>query len=449
MKKLSGMLLALLLIVSLATPALAASTQHEIPQFGLTISIPDGYDVFTRDMAENDPLLQDYGLTRDDVLDILGTDTYLDALESQGEDEIVMTLFGDMGMDFGGLGDEALLMLASSFEKSYEASGITVLSTEAYNHPKLNFMRFHLYIPETNTYGVQFYTIYDGIALSVTLRTDSAAVTDAQEKKIQSVVDSISIPSYTPEKPRVEETPAFLYTDPETGTTFTVPENWTERDPSEEREYIDVLFSYAKEPVPQITYGSQNMSWELFSLEREMLDTEAVAEAICDRLADEMGVPRSAVSRTTYHGEAYYLVESPQTSDEYGITVTFTQAMHIEDGWVYLFQATGGKNSRGFEELEKVLESVEYPKSVMTWESAEGGSDSVTDRQTMKLFPWILVCLLGLIIGKLIKSRVERKAERKAIQKKAGTSESVYCRSCGKRFPAGTRVCDVCGEKLK
>jgi len=34
-------------------------------------------------------------------------------------------------------------------------------------------------------------------------------------------------------------------------------------------------------------------------------------------------------------------------------------------------------------------------------------------------------------------------------EKQPEKTEFVYCQSCGKRFPAGTRVCDVCGEKIR
>ena len=51
----------------LVLPVHAASSNYTIPELGLTISIPTEYDVFTLDMTSNDPLLSDYGTTKDDL----------------------------------------------------------------------------------------------------------------------------------------------------------------------------------------------------------------------------------------------------------------------------------------------------------------------------------------------------------------------------------------------
>lgn len=434
MKKLVCVLLILLLMVSLAAPVKAASTEYEIPEFDLTLSIPDGYDVFTRNIRANDPLLAEYGLTRDDVMDILGDNVYLDAMELQGNDEIVVTLFEDMGLDFSGLGDTALLLLASGLQESYEESGVTVFSTEVYHHPKLNFMCLYFYIPENNAYGLQYYTIYDGNALSVTLRSYFGAISDAQEKKIQSVVDSITIPSYTPEQPQTEETPAFLYTDQETGTTFTVPAGWTERGLSKEREYLDVIFSFAADPGLQIMYGSKDLSSELSFWDRLFVNQDDLYEEYCALLAEEMGISESSVRAKTYNGKKYFIVEAPYSSDEYGmkLTVTVTQAMHIEGGWVYLFQFMGDQSNPFYEEFEKVLESVEYGNV-----GPRSGNAQV-----------IAITLVALMVALILLAIVISTRKQKKEAGDMDVPQYVYCPSCGKRMPDDSWFCDSCGARL-
>lgn len=449
MKKIFGIVFALFLVLNLAIPARAVSTEYEIPEFGLTISIPEGYAVFTRDMKDTDPLLQDYGFTMEDVMDILGTDIYLDAIGIECDEEIVVSMYEDMGLDLSGLGDTALRLLASGFEEGYEEAGAKVFSMEVYHHPKLNFLRCYLYMPEENTYVLQYYTIYDGNGLSVTLRSYSGAISDDQEKKIQSVIDSVAIPSYTPEKPQAEEAPAFLYTDQETGVTFTIPAGWVERSPSKEWEYMDAVFSFTEDPGLQIVYGSKDLSAELSALDRLLLEQGTLGEEVCAALAEEMGVPESAVSMKTYHEEDYFLVEASYTSEEYGmkVTATVTQAIHIEGGWVYLFQVVGKQSDLAYGELEKVLESVEYGKTPKAEKNGKSGTsgNSFSDRMIVAAFEGFFASVLVSLYAIIKKSRRDKKAKKEAM----GTSEYVYCHSCGKRFPAGTRFCDVCGEKLR
>lgn len=437
--------------IAFPAPVKAVPQKYMIPEAGVSFAMPSGYDAFYRDMKENDPLFSKYNITKESLMITFDNGVFLSALNSDGEEEIMVTMEQSTSLDeLNGLGETTLMILASAIKEKYEENGVSVSDYDVYHHPQLDFIRISYQATDDSFYGVQYYTICNNVILNYYLYSYDGPVSKAQNKAIQSVVDSIQLQSHTPATMPTEseeETPAFLYTDEETGTTFMVPEGWTEESPSKEWDYINVRFSYAGDPVRQIMYGSQDVSGELSAMEWAILDTQESAEEICDGLAEGMGIPRSAVNKQTYHGADYFLVEAPKTSEEYGITVNFTQAMRIEDGRVYLFQVTGTRDSWAFAELEKLLESVEYPETAKAGESAGAGKrrDSFSDQVIVNLFAGFFAFLLAALYAIIKKSRRDKKAKKEAI----GTSEYVFCRSCGKRFPAGTRFCDVCGEKLK
>ena len=113
MKRLTCLFIVFLTILALPTYAFAADENtYRLDSLGLSIEIPEGYTVLTRDTSANDPSLDVFGLTKDD-LDSLMTDgnIYLDAWDDSTMTEILVTMTKSELGDFNSLSDTLLLFL--------------------------------------------------------------------------------------------------------------------------------------------------------------------------------------------------------------------------------------------------------------------------------------------------------------------------------------------------
>lgn len=74
-----------LLVLAVTLPFIAAATTANLPRFGVTVNFPTTLDVFTRDMAQDDPVLKLYGLTADEARS---------QLDSEGLDVMAVDIAG-------------------------------------------------------------------------------------------------------------------------------------------------------------------------------------------------------------------------------------------------------------------------------------------------------------------------------------------------------------------
>lgn len=430
--------------------ARAASENYTISQMDLTVSIPSSYDVFTRNMPNNSPLLSEYGISHSDLVkQFAAGSTYLDAVAPDGSEEIVVTMMEeDILSDFNGLGDTTLLTLASALKDEYSDYGLSISSYDIYHHQQLEFIRIYFSAIDRSTHSLQYYTTYDGKAMNFTIHSYVGSISSAQEKTIKDIVDSVNLHSYTPIALLNEELPSFIYTDNETGTTFTVPANWRAVDFSEEREYLDAKFSFADDPGLLITYSSADLWAELSFVERLLTSRSKSDELLLSSddsetyrsISEMFGIPESSINKRTYNGEIYYIFDAPYTSELYGMnfSTTLTQAIHVENGMAYYFQFNG--NEQHFDDFEKVLQSVEYGIKGATGSSA-----------------FVIIIIAIAIIAVIVIVIRKKKASQKAVET-AGQSEEtiggapsleyIYCHRCGNKLPIDSSFCISCGTRL-
>lgn len=444
MKKIAAMFMAIMLISNLVIPARAASEEYVVSEMGLSLAIPDTYIVFTRDIDKNDPALADFGISKEELMNQLTAGhIYLNAVLPDGNEEIVVTMEENIISEFNGLGETSLLMLASTLKEGYEEYGMSVSSYDVYHHPQLEFIRIYFNTADKTTYGLQYYTIYGGQAMNFTMRSYDGPISRTQEKTIQNVVDSVDLHFYVPTKTPIKETPAFLHTDPDTGTTFTVPANWSVQPFSKERNYLDIQFGCAADPALLISYSSYDIWSELSFIEKLFVSRKNATDlmASISEVAEEYGVPESSVSTKRYNGVEYYIIEIPYTTEMYGtsISVLATQAVRIENGWAYAFNFGANKNNPHFSEFEQLLSSVEFGDKGT---SGSGGG-------------WVLViAVVAVILGLTIFRK--KKAQQKETAVSATTAivetktqqEYFFCHKCGNKLPADSMFCNVCGARL-
>lgn len=370
MRRLS-LIMVLSLILASFTPMTLMATDavntYELSELDLSVGIPNKYSVITRETDAGDPVFGKYGVSKESVTTHFETNNiYLNALSDNSE-EIVVTMLPNTISDFNTISDPALEILASKLEEQFQADNVNILDYEIYQHTQTKFLKIHFYDSINTAYGLQYYTIYNYKAMNFTLKSYSGDITSEQENAIKTVVDSVKYNTVC-ENSEQEETSSFVYTDEESGVTFSVPANWIQEELHENREFLDVSFASAKEAGCSIFYGSTDV-WE------KMPETEKVGHVRSDinntiltktDIADMYGVSEDTVMAVTYNGIEYYQCEITQTQDMYDMTfsITMTSAIYIDNGWMYTFQFSGTSGSKLFGDFVDMLNSVQYPSTL-------------------------------------------------------------------------------------
>ena len=362
-----------ILSAMLALPMAAAAadtTEYTIDDLGITLSIPSEYYVFTRDMPSDHPNLIAYGLTRDDLLSILiETDTYLSAFDKDVTGEISITMSDNPLNDFNTMSDTMLEAFAAAFPSVYKSGGMTVTKYGVYRQARTKFVLLYFY-EETNvptTYSAQYLTIYNGKSIYLTYHSYTGEFSNTAALMLKGIVDSIVF-SEEPKaaNPLSPSSATGSYTDPATGLTFTIPDNWEEVPLLLSHELLDAKFKSLTDINLSITYGSADVwsgmsPFERIGYSRSDIDNSYYT---ISELASIYNVPIDDVKKVTYGGNTFYSVGMTQSAEALGtsVTVTMTQATILSNGHMYVFQFNDSADNLHYADFETLLSSVRLPE---------------------------------------------------------------------------------------
>ena len=117
MKRTCSSILMFMLLLSFPVKAFAVSQTYSLDALGMSIDIPSEYVVFTRDIADDDPNLSAYGLSKNDMADLMESgNIYLNAWDKDVNFEIIVTMIDSTISDFNLMSDTMLNTLGTSFE---------------------------------------------------------------------------------------------------------------------------------------------------------------------------------------------------------------------------------------------------------------------------------------------------------------------------------------------
>lgn len=425
MKRLCSIFLMLIVLPLMSTVAFAASTKtYWLDDLGIAIDISSEYVVFTRDIADNDSNLSAYGLSKNELSDLMESgNIYLNAWDKDVNFEIIVTMSDSRISDFNLIGDTVLNTLASSFEDEYANSGVTVEKHEIYQHDQAKFIKIYINQPNgtDKVYGLQYYTVYDSKAINITMQSYSGKLDSDKEYILKSIVDTVH---FNKEPLLVEGsgyTEAFVYIDKNTGSAFTVPANWTQEALTQNREYIDVKFTSNKEPGLSILYSSTDVWAELSSDNKAGISRSEINNTMftLDEVAETMGVVKNDVSTVKYGGKEYYRYNTRTVYSIYGIDVelTTTCLVRFENGYAYFFQFSGDRTNAYYKDFEALLESVSYP-GLENASSSDAFQQSSVVSTLLKLLKIIVIYSVPILIYRygVVKQPVEKiRAKRIAI----------------------------------
>lgn len=366
MKKILSLILVLFILCPCLT-VFASGNTFRLADLKLSVDIPSDLVTFTRDIKQNDPNLDLFGLSKAQMDSMMKDgNIYLNAIDPDVAFEVVVTKIESPLNDFFYLSNTELDVLASSITDGYKGTGLTVIKHEIYEHPQAKFIKIYIKQPNGNStaYGLQYYTVYGGQAINFTIHSYAGSLTNKNEATIKQIVDSVVF-DVSPQKKVAKETPAFVYTDKKSGASFTVPANWEQAELSKERDTLDVKFTSTTEEGCSILYGCVDM-WQLASDEerkgytRSDIDNTAMSK---EDFAEYSGVPASQVKVETISGKEYYKVTRDQTTEMYGFSISIptTIVMRIENAYMYTFHFSGDTSSPQYQDFLSLIGSMQYP----------------------------------------------------------------------------------------
>lgn len=197
----------LCLTVIMASFALAANTQtYTLDELYMQVSIPTELAVFTRNIEESDPNLAAFGSNKQSMEEYFNTNNiYLDAIAMDASYELVIMMTNSdasqEGFNFNLYDDSELKELEAVLTDGYAKMGIDVSGFSTYQSATAKFivMDATAQTPEGESMcRRQFYTVYNGQAIHITLNYYTSQLTPELEAELQSVVDSVAFTQTLP-----------------------------------------------------------------------------------------------------------------------------------------------------------------------------------------------------------------------------------------------------------
>jgi len=384
MKKLISFLICLSLLCSFCVLSYADSKTYAIDVNGLsmTIDIPDHYTVYTDDIGINEERMKEFGEMGEMALQEDSAGIALEAWDENTRTEIAVTCVNSVLGDYNQFSNSSLLALSTAYESMMKQFGGKVYSSTVYQGAQAKFLRYVAVIPHQDgadgyDHMIQYNTVYGDQTVNITLHSYNGEPTEDTAAELEEVVKSARFGANPVAAPEAEQTPSFVYTDKETGVSFTVPANWKETPLSKEREVLKTKFSSAEEGGLSMMYGyidfypvfqelgvlegysREEVNQDLFTVQ-DMSILLSIAEA-----ASEGDTEAPQVTGVQYGGIDYFKTVTKGDVEKYGLTFksVMTNLYHFDNGYMYEFLFGGTEDSPFYAAFEEMVSSVQFSDS--------------------------------------------------------------------------------------
>ncbi len=110
------LLLLILALLMAVAPSMALATQVDVPEQGVALVFPSNVDVLTRGMDQNDPLLDLYGKTADEVSgELKSSGLYALAYDIAGNFTIKLSIKSKSALNYSEMSEQELKEIAGRF----------------------------------------------------------------------------------------------------------------------------------------------------------------------------------------------------------------------------------------------------------------------------------------------------------------------------------------------
>lgn len=342
-------------------------TRLHLEEVGISITIPSEYEIFMPGVSSDDPRFEQMGIDGEHMVELLNSGFYLSAVARDFSAEITVSMTpNSFYKDYNLLGANAVRTWVESFARDmFETVDAELIDYSIFQHEQALFVEYHVKNLSNLASAIQYSTIYDSKNVNITYWFYDGDITQADRVLVKSVVDEVVFDT-EPQKPNpVSETKAFVYTDSATGTSFTVPDGWKERELSQEREFIDAAFASTQDETVTILYGSTDLWSRATDEMRQGLSRSDITISALTKedIAAICGASSTDVLSVKYNGIQYYQTNVTSTHNLYGIdwSVKVTCLTYIDNGWLYQFQFGGTEESEFYSDFISLMNSVRFP----------------------------------------------------------------------------------------
>ncbi|MBQ4048905.1 MAG: zinc ribbon domain-containing protein [Clostridia bacterium] len=406
MKRIFASLLIVLCVIGVCSPlTLAADMRYEIPEVGISILLPDKYEVQFRSDEPNKKYLSILGLTYDEYMDwMLESNIYFDAFaDNSCEVYIAMTEVGTT--DLRDYTSAELNNFLSLIKSSYDESTFQVI--EYYVCTISNIPFFYIeYAKSAENLSVhaQYYaTTVNGKRLEIGRSVMNRQINAADRREMDAIINSFTLLSDTR-----KQSAAFVYKDEVSGVSFTVPANYKQKELEQNNESIQ--FCQIDDPNVILQYVMIDLWADTPAADRgdsSREDIDKLYQFLTPSDLEELfGYPIRNFHTERHNNNDYYV---------FNITITPTANMPIDivtaaafkNGCAYLFQYPGIEGDEHYADFVGLLNSVKIPSIAHPIGSTPPGSIKESNSSVARfrkllaedLVLWIIVnlCLTILI----------------------------------------------------
>lgn len=360
MKRIFASLLIVLCVIGVCSPlTLAADTRYEIPEVGISILLPNKYEVQFRSDEPNKKYLSILGLTYDEYMDwMLESNIYLDAFaDNSCEVYIAMTEVGTT--DLRDYTSAELNNFLSLIKSSYDESAFQVI--EYYVCTISNIPFFYIeYAKSAENLSVhaQYYaTTVNGKRLEIGRSVMNRQINAADRREMDAIINSFTLLSDTR-----KQSAAFVYKDDVSGVSFTVPANYKQKELEQNNGLIQ--FCRIDDPNVILQYVMIDLWADTPAADRgdsSREDIDKLYQFLTPSDLEELfGYPIRNFHTERHNNNDYYV---------FNITITPTANMPIDivtaatfkNGCAYLFQYPGTEGDEHYADFVSLLSSIKIP----------------------------------------------------------------------------------------
>lgn len=364
---LSAVITVIILLFTFPVSVEASTVEYYIKEAGMTVSLPEEGAVFTRDMADDDPLFTMFGTTKTDIMNLFESQNiYLDMYNTDASSEMVVTITDNQMETINDIGDSFFEALLKTIKQQYEGQADEVLGIEGYTTDTTKFVLSHLRVG--TTYSLICYTVANYKSVNLILQNySSSPVSDQQIASMKQILDSVVFD-------RMEQGDIgkpINYSNSEPSVSFTVPSGWTKLDLSGNgdiplgEEFFDWLNKLPEETSIAGYFKDDKSITFVTGFDRSFMiyfgnSTDSITLKVA--LANIVGVSSSDLKSVKYNNESFFMTEKTALLNLPGYDgvqyeTTLTNAILVKNGWIIWFMYTGSEGDTYFGDFESVLNS--------------------------------------------------------------------------------------------
>ena len=356
----------------------AMGGSHTLAELGLRLTLPDDLVVFGQSVDPKDPNLLMLDLDAQELQTYhLEQNVYLDAIEVDCAYAIeAARCTGEEAKAFEGITSltaETAQTVEDALWPAYTALEAKKLDIGRYETDQAIFLRVSYELPQSDPpyCAVEYLTLHEDRVIRLSLFSYEGPVTLEQKKRLKAVVDTAVLdtphaPAVAAATPKVTGAPlgGTVYVDGKAGVRFVVPESWTRSTSFLRQSPLDVKYT---SDGSTIAFSTMDF-WQTYSQEekeglaREDINSDLVTLNQVSGALESAGLSVSSIEYETIDGIRYFRAQVELQNSRVYSLLNMDQIVHahIQDGWLYVFQFLGKKDSPAYSDYLAVLSSAQY-----------------------------------------------------------------------------------------